>query len=61
MGPTRILLAVSLVLMLGGLPAVAGTTSHAMELDQDGSVLFVDLEHGRLGSRMCRRGMPGRI
>lgn len=48
MVPTRTLLSVSLLLVFGSLPAAAGPTSHAMELDEDGSVLFVDLENGRL-------------
>jgi len=46
--PTRIILSVSLVLVLGAAPGVAGPTSHAMEVGEDGSVLFVDLERGRL-------------
>lgn len=48
MVPTRVLLSVLLALGLCCLPAYAGSTSHAMELDEDGAVLFVDLEKGRL-------------
>lgn len=48
MVPTRILLSVSLVLCVVGWPVLAAPTSHALELDDDGSVLFVDLDRGRL-------------
>ena len=48
MVPTRIALSVAIVWVLASLPALAGPTSHAMELDEDGSILFVDLERGRL-------------
>jgi hypothetical protein len=48
MGPKRIVLSVTLVLALGSLPVLAGPTSHAMEVDENGAVLFVDLDKGRL-------------
>ncbi len=47
MVPTRWLLSVSVLFLLGSVPVAAGPTSHAMESDDD-SILFVDLERGRL-------------
>lgn len=46
--PTRISLSVFLMVLVCVLPAFAGPTSHAMEVDEDGSVLFVDLDRSRL-------------
>ena len=48
MVPTRMILSVSLSFLLSPWSAVAGPTSHAMETDESGAVLFVDLERGRL-------------
>lgn len=44
----RIFSAIGLGMLLGGLPLSAGRISHAMEVTDDGSVLFVDIERGRL-------------
>lgn len=48
MVPTRIVLSVLIVVALRALPISAGPVSHAMEVDEDGSILFVDLLEGRL-------------
>lgn len=48
MVPMRIFLPVFLVLGSVAMAALAGPTSHALELEEAGSVLFVDLDGGRL-------------
>lgn len=48
MVPTRVSMSLALLLAVGSLPVLAGPTSHAMELEEDGSILFVDIESGRL-------------
>jgi len=48
MSRTRVSQSVALLSLALALPASAGPTSHAMEVDGDGAVLFVDLQRGRL-------------
>ena len=48
MVPTRVLESVSLLLIASAVPVLAGPTTHAMELAENGAVLFVDLDRGRL-------------
>lgn len=48
MVPTRIVVSALIVVALGALPFSAGPVSHAIELDEDRSVLFVDLAAGRV-------------
>ena len=45
---TRFLSLLTLGLILGAMPVAAGPISHAMELDPEGAVYFVDVERGRL-------------
>jgi hypothetical protein len=45
---TRFLSSLTLGLILGAMPVAAGPISHAMELDPEGAVYFVDVERGRL-------------
>ena len=45
---TRFLSSLALSLILGAMPIAAGPITHALEVEPEGSVFFVDIERGRL-------------